>query len=520
MPAGRRGHGRALPARLIVAAALVAAATITGPAATAAPHSAFTVEPEVPVTPVDERAQVGSNSPLLAHDPTAPRFVALASRLDNPDFGCALHLSGDRGRSWVPANPVAKLPPGAEKCYAPEIAFDRAGTLYYLFIALHGNGNNPSGTYLVTSQDRGRSFTSPRRVLGPERYMVRMAIDRSVGTNGRIHLVWLQAGEDPPLGGLAAAANPIMSAHSDDGGRTFSAPVQVSDPARPRVVAPALALGPDHVIHVLYYDLRDDARDYQGLEGPRWDGPWSVVLATSVDGGQSFSSVAVDEGVVPPERVMLIYTMPPPTLAVDDKGRLFAAWHDARNGDWDVFLRRSVDLGRTWGEPRRLNDDNRGNGRDQYMPRLAAAPNGRLDAIFYDRRNDPGNVRNDVYLTSTADGGATFTKNVRITTESSSSQIGTRYPIPSARGLVEYGSRIALLSDDTRLVAAWTDTRNQDVDSFGQDVFAAEVDLGGSTRSDRPWPVVVGGLAVIAFLVAGAVAVRRSRARTSRGLLS
>jgi hypothetical protein len=405
---------------------------------------------------------------------------------------------------------VPDLPSGADKCYAPEIAFDREGVLYYLFIALQGQGNNPSGAYLVTSSDRGRTFSPPRQVLGPQRYMVRMAIDPTVGRAGRMYLVWLETTSEPPLGGLGSPPNPILSAYSDDAGQTFSPPVQVSDTGRQRVVAPALAVGADHAVHVLYYDLQDDARDYQGLEGPTWDGRWSLVMASSADGGHSFGpGVVVDGDIVPPERVMLIYTMPPAALAVDG-ARVYASWHDARNGDWDVFLRRSGDGGRGWDGPVRLNDDPVGDLRNQYMPRLSVGPGGRLDVVFYDRRNDPRNVMNDVSFRSSSDGGRTFSSSVLLNSESFNSQIGTRYPIRSATGLVEFGSRIAVLARPSDTLAAWTDTRNQDVDGFGQDIFATEVERSapGDGTSAGWW--VAGGVAALG-LVAGAVAVRRRR---------
>ena len=511
--AGAGGRARGRQRRAIALAVGLAALlpALVGPVPAPAADMPSRVLPDVPVTGTDERLQLGHNSPVLLADPDDPSFVVLAHRLDNPDFNCALQVSGDGGRSWLPVRPVPALPPGADKCYAPEIAFDDDGVLHYLFIALQGQGNSPSGTYLVTSDDRGRTFTPPRQVLGPERYMVRMAIDHTRGRAGRIHLVWLETSSDPPLGGLPSPPNPILSAWSDDGGETFSNPVQVSDPARQRVVAPALALGPDGAVHVVYYDLQDDARDYQGLEGPVWEGSWSLVLSSSADGATFSPGAVVDGDIVPTERVMLIYTMPPPALAADGGG-VFVAWPDARGGDWDVLLRRSADVGRTWEPPQRLNDDPSGNGRHQYLPRLSASSDGRLDALFYDRRNDPANVLNDVFLTSSSDGGRTFSPNLQLNSESFSSQIGTRYPIPSARGLVEFGSRLALVADPSRTLAAWTDTRNQDVDGLGQDVFATEVERpggaggGGDGGSSAPWVAavaVVVGLGLAAGIVVG-----------------
>lgn len=438
---------------------------------------------------------------MLAADPTEPRFVVLANRVDAPDFGCALQVSGDAGANWIPAGPVPKLPEGAEKCYAPEVAFDGQGTLYYLFVGLAGTGNQPMGVFLTTSINRGQTFTPPRRVLGAHNFAVRMAVDPSIGSAGRLHLVWIRANSAPGLGSFPPPPNPIMAAHSDDSGRTFSEPVQVSDPDRRFVVAPALALGPGRTVNVLYYDLGEDARDYHGLEGPTWEGDWSLVLASSRDGGRRFRHRGVvDDSIVPPERVMLIFTMAPASLAVDDDRRLLVAWHDARNGDWDVFASRSLDGGRTWSRPRRLNDDPVRNGRHQYQPRLAVGGD-RLDAVFYDRRDDKDNLRNDVRFTSSDDGGATFAPTLKLTSASSSSKIGQEYVGPAAVGLVEFGSRIGLLSGEGRSVAAWTDTRNS-LSPRQQDVFSTVVSFPDQEGAGGPSRVLA-----VAGLGAGVAAV-------------
>jgi len=488
---------------------VIAAAALTGAWRPAGAAGSLRVGPNVPVTPENLVERTVSNSPLLVADPTEGRFVVLANRQDGPDFSCGLQVSGDRGRSWVTAEPVPTLPQGAEKCYAPEAAFDRRGRLYFLFVGLTGPGNSPMGVFITTSSDRANSFTTPVQVLGPQRYQVRMAIDPAIGANGRIHLVWLMSSSPPALGGLPPSANPLMAAYSDDGGRTFSTPVQVSDPNRQRVVASTLALGPRHSVHVLYYDLGDDSRDYQGLEGPTFEGRWSLVASGSSDGGGHFDNgVVVDDGVVPPERVMLVFTMPPASLVADRGGRLYAAWHDARNGDWDVFLRRSLDGGRTWDAPHRLNDDAVHDGSHQYLPRLSVGDGDRIDVAFYDRRGNRENRGNDVFFTYSTDHAASFAPNVKLTSLDSDSKIGPRYDVPSAAGLNELGSRIALLSDRSRVLAAWTDTRNTGRAFPAQDIFATSAALGDAGGGPAWRPTLVAA-AVLVILGAAMVALRR-----------
>lgn len=476
------------------------------------------VEQDRAVTSMDLSAGTANNSPEVVVDPADERFVAVANRIDAPDFGCALQVSGDSGKSWLSAKPVPSLPPGAEKCYAAEVAFDHSGRLYYLFVGLAGGGNKPMGVFLTTSTDHSRTFSSPWQVLGPLSFGVRMAIDPTMGANGRIQLAWLEATSEPSLGGLPPTANPIVSAHSDDGGHTFSAPVQVSDQSRARSVAPALTLGPDHAVFVAYYDLGADAVDYQGLEGPTWDGKWSLVVAGSRDGGGHFGAgVVVDADVVPTARVMLVFTMPPATLTAD-RHRLCVAWSDGRNADADVFLRCSLDRGATWpGKAKRVNDDPLADGRDQLLPVVALSPQGRLDVMFYDRRADPGNILNDVVYAYSTDGGNHFAANLRLNATSFDSRIGQQYAVTSARGQVEFGSRLGLVSRRGGVLAVWTDTRNSNSFSTEQDLFSTGFDLQGGGFKPGSSATVAVGLLIVGLLTMAWGANRSSVRDESRG---
>lgn len=479
---------------------LLSGALHVGDAVASAPPE---VMPETPVTPMQRANEPASNSPQLIADPNDTRFVVIANRLDAPRFGCSLQVSGDSGRGWITVQPVTELPAGADTCYAPEAAFDRDGILYYLFVGLSGLGNEPMGVFLTTSADRARTFGPPQRVLGERNFGVRMAINPDLGGRGRLNLVWLHSSSDPPLGGFAPSPNPILAAFSDDGGRTFSEPVQVSDPDRKRVVAPALTLGPGHSVYVAYYDLKGDAVDYQGLEGPVWQDTWAVILASSSDGGRTFGlGQVVDDSIVPAERVMLVFTMSPPSL-IAGSGRYCVAWTDARYGDADALIRCFVQREGRWSGIRRLNDDPRDNGRRQYLPRLAMASSGRLDAIFYDRRDDPLNVLNHVMYTFSTDGGASFSRNYRLTSTNFDSRIGQRYTNVSAEGQIEFGGRIALLSSDSGALAAWTDTRNSRLvqGTVAQDIFSTKIVVARS--AGQPLLVsVLGGTLILCGMAA------------------
>jgi hypothetical protein len=79
-----------------------------------------------------------------------------------------------------------------------------------------------------------------------------------------------------------------------------------------------------------------------------------------------------------------------PHLVTDGSGVVVAVWQDGREGDTfnrDIYLRYSVDGGRTWGQETRVNDDPLGNHVNQLNPVAALSQDGNLLVAWQDRRN-------------------------------------------------------------------------------------------------------------------------------------
>jgi hypothetical protein len=435
------------------------------------------------------------NSPTLARNPTAPTNLAVANRIDTPQFSCALHVSFDGGASWLKTPVPAPRDDPKPKCYAPDVAFGADGILYLSFVTLKGTGNVPNAAWIARSRDGGRTFSTPVKVGGPLTFQVRLAADPVVPR--RLHLTWLQA-DDVGYLRFTRAGNSIRFARSADGGTSWTAPVRVSGPAHARAVAPSPAVGPRGELYVLYLDLGEDRLDYEGTHlgrgGPPYGGAWKLMLARSLDQGRSWEETVVEDRLVATER-FLAFLPPYPSLAVDpDDGRLYAAFQDGRLGDADVRLWTSTDRGVRWEGPGRVNDTPERDRTSQYLPKLAVAGNGRLDVVYYDRRADRRNVMNEVSLQSSFDAGESFSRRVRLSDRSFDSRIG----FGSERKLPDLGSRLGLVSADRRAMVVWTDTRAGTEASHKQDVSRAVLSFPGGT----PLPA-----AVVHGLVYGGIAV-------------
>ncbi len=442
-----------------------------------------------------------NNSPTVATDPDDRRRAVVAHRIDRPGFSALLEWSADGGATWQPTS--LPLPAGTEPCaaspeqkpcpFAADVAFGPDGTLYVVYLSLQGRGNTPAALWLARSTDGGRTLEQPVRVAGELSFQPRVVVDDA----GSVHLVWLDA-EAVGLNQLVGPAR-VVTARSGDGGRTFSTPVAVSDASRERVGAASPVIDSGGDVVVLYQDFKNDRRNFGGLQGPVAEDPYALVVTRSTDGGRTFGQGVEIESNFVPARRFLVFLPEYPSLAAGPDGSLSVAWADGRNGNEDVFLRRSEDGGGTWSDATRVNDNAMADGTSQYLPRVAVAPDGRVDVLFYDRRGDPADVQTEVYLASSEDGRDTFT-NVRVSSQPFSSAVG---PTFGPEYGTDFGTRLGLVSTEREALASWTDTRLGDVNTGRQDVFAATVTLGSGGPLSRTAPVLIllsGLVAVVAVL--------------------
>jgi hypothetical protein len=471
-------------------------------------------------------------APFLAVDPENPNTIVAAT----PEMRtrtCRFMRSLDAGRTWrlMDAFPSPQSYPfcfhtSGTSTQTP-IAFGRDGAVYYAMNGWDqqdiGTGGDHPGTYanfsvlVARSNDLGESWDpvmvrDARGKTGAgqaenNRPINGLAVDAKNGNADTVYVGWTQGFPQA----TPAVANQTMIATSTDGGRTFGEPVKVvgdyfksvankPDPEKWGGSSPTLTVDDDGTLYAIFYS--------SATGQPAGSQNNAILLAKSTDKGKTFQ---VNE-VAPPSgfyQAGAIMDWSPEggsqgTLHIVYEDKVAAPGMDTSIllGDRDVYTRRSTDGGGTWSEAKLLNDDPfdpKDGGHTQNNPSVRVAPNGRVDAVWWDFRNDQGQFQNDVYYSYSEDNGATWSKNVRANDRSIDRRIGVW-----SNG---YDMRmpVGIASTNKVAVFAWDDTRNADKLTEGQDVYTSiaqhEALGGGSSDALRYAVAALAGLAAVGLIL-------------------
>ncbi len=152
----------------------------------------------------------------------------------------------------------------------------------------------------------------------------------------------------------------------------------------------------------------------------------------------------------------------------------------------DFMFTRSTDGGTSFSTPHKINDDPTTPNKWHWFGTLGVAPNGRVDAIWYDTRNDPGNLLTQVFYSYSLDGGMTWAPNIQVT-PSFNPSIG--YPQQN-----KIGDYIGVISDNTGANVVYSATFNNEEDVYYVHPGPAAVAVSPSSFSLPRGIVISGGL--------------------------
>ncbi len=503
------------------------------------------------------------STPTFAVDPgNSLRIVAAAADLRSRR--CDVMRSLDGGTSWtmLEASPALASYPFCSQSQGGVIqapmAFGRNGTLY---MATGGwddqDGARASGAIVMArSTNLGDTWESTlvynaRGKTGDAAENVRPAQGLVVDTkHGSDDIVVVSFNVSKPNSAAPnAVPNLPMVAVSRDGGRNFEPPTDLSAgqfdaaPVRQQALtsrttvtlAPGVtttsttappagskAAQPDQAANFGGSNARL-ASDGQGTLYALWNSgasnitpapPAGRFLSKSTDGGKTWTTT---------QTMPFSYDNAGARFAVSSKGVLHMVYQrnpkPDLNGYGEVYHQASTDGGKSWSEPKVLSDDNEAELKVQVIPNVSVAPNGRVDAVWWDTRDDPGTRSNDVYYSYSTDDGRTWSANKRITDQSVDRKVGVwgaNYDITSPPAVFSSNAYAIFGWDDTRATpASYTIPINGEYGAGIQDVYiaVAQFEVLGPANNDTARVVLaaVVGLFVVGLILLGVAVTAKRR---------
>ena len=464
---------RVLP-RLVLVCGLVA---VLATSRAAGASASLLAAPSFTNVQVSHDSFPAHSEPMVAENPRDPNNLIAGSKFfTDPSqyrFKIGTYYTTDGGKSW---HDDGILPGYQAYDTVSDISFaySRSGLAYAAVLGCtpkNCNSLTSSGIFVSRSNDGGKTWDDPASVFvdtSGDALMDKpwITVDQTTGPyKGTVYVAWNLDGPSAEAQDPDAANRPrqtpespdsgIAVARSTDYGRTFSAPVIVYPFDETHFALGATpVVDPAGNLYIAFWV------DHQTVSGPQY----SMQFVRSTDGGQTFSAPAkAASGVVTlpsqlPNRTFRTFSLPAFAASPHD-GALVLAWADYRNHDADILEVHSTDHGKTWSSPVRVNHDRLRDGKDQFMPALAFAPNGVATCSWFDRRRDPNDALVDEYIAQSRDDGKTFGKNLRVTQKSWDPAIGA--PLDhDAQGETFIGDYQGLAVDNNQVHPLWNDTQN------------------------------------------------------------
>ncbi len=318
------------------------------------------------------------------------------------------------------------------------------GILYYSLSSV-------TSAEMFVSSDGGVSWLGPFPALGGDKPW--MTIDTTGGIgNDLVHVIWNAQ--------FTCCAMGTDLTRSLDDGETYEGPWIM--PQKPKWGT--IDVGPDGALYVV--GARLTAQSFPsphmilrstnarvGTEAPVFE----LVMGLDL-GGETVVSLGPNPGGLLGQVNVAVDRSGGPT---DGNVYVLASVDPQGPDPLDVMFIRSTDGGASWTSPLRINDD-AANDAWQWFGTMSVAPNGRIDVIWNDTRNDPTDVDSETYYSYSTDAGTTWSANLPVTPAWDS---GVGYPNQN-----KIGDYYHMISDAEGAGLAYAATFNG-----GQDVYFLRV---------------------------------------------
>ncbi len=263
------------------------------------------------------------------------------------------------------------------------LALHEPRRVYVLWQEIVFSGGSHGGDILFArSEDGGESFSPPVNLSNSMAGDGKGRISRDVWHNGSLDLA--AGAEGTVYVAWTEYQGALWFSSSDDGGKRFSPPRRIAGGGTENPArAPSLALGPDRAVYLAWTVGEDNAAD--------------IRVARSADGGASFGKPR-------------IVTSSPgysdaPKLAVDPRGALHLVYAESSGGPFDpsyIRYTRSTDGASSFEPSREISAPGAG------FPALGVDTKGNL-YVLWELFRDPRGYARGLALAVSRDAGGTFT---------------------------------------------------------------------------------------------------------------
>jgi hypothetical protein len=352
------------------------------------------------------------------------------------------HYSDD-GLNWVSVVPDF----GSTMLGNPVVAYDSLGNLFYA--NMYGTTNTILGLKVIKSTDNGITWGSGITALaGNDKGWI--ACDQTNGPNAN------------NVYACMSNNNVGNFSRSTDHGQTFTS---TFTPATQSIPGMMVCVGPNNNIQGgSVYVVTNSGTPFASV----------YTFYRSQDGGLTFTLMSsqqfsnyVGTNVNGMNSVSGMRTHPYPMIAADNsygphRGRLYLVYASnnppGNENMPDIFSRYSDNGGIAWSIAKKVNDDAGTQNNNQWHPAIwCDKDNGRLYVQWMDTRDTPTHDSAYIYATYSADGGANFVTNQRI----SNQKMKINCPTCGGGGTPNYqGDYNGIYSNKKVAMAGWTDFRN------------------------------------------------------------
>ena len=438
-------------------------------------------EPTIAVNPLDDNRLIAGSNDEQRQPPCGPGPVRGLGAAPSdcsffPNVGTSgVYTSSNGGMTWTnrgllddqaswlssplvsDGDPVIMYGPRPDS--SGKFSYANGTRAYYATLASYKDNVGPypankAPEFLAVSfsDDNGAIWSAP--VIATPNHPVNfndkewIAVDDNPDSRffGRLYMSWTQFRSNTATGN---GNEPVKAVYSADGGRTFSAPRQLS---------PAGNNGTGNGRQGSYVVTGPDASVYVAFE----QGP-SQVVAISRDGGVSYSrpaTIGPVTDIADPIPGANFRTNSFPTIAADPRqgsSTLYASWATRTASGGRIVVSTSTNKGISWSAPATVSTAAEGYAFYQGMD---VAPNGRVDLGYQAQRAvstttyGTGNAAIDSYYVSRS--GTTWSAPTKVSSVSTDPAVSAQNNL--ARQFM--GDYNQLVSRNDRAWFIYTDTRN------------------------------------------------------------